>query len=57
MASKPDSAFKHPSFPAAGKGIFSHVSEIPKVDYFGNSLKLLRDSDEAIVGAGFSAEK
>lgn len=52
-----NSNIEHPPFPAAGKGIFSHVSEIPKVDYFGNSLELLRDSDEAIVGAGFSAEK
>ena len=57
MASEPDAAFKHPSFPAAGKGIFSHISETPHVDYFGNSLNFLRQNDETIVGAGYSDNK
>lgn len=28
----------HPSFPAAGTGIFAHISEEPTTDFFGNSL-------------------
>lgn len=28
----------HPAFPAAGTGIFSHISEVPTTDFFGNLL-------------------
>lgn len=42
-------AVKHPSFPAAGKGIFSHISAVPKVDYFGNPLSSVPN----LVGAGY----
>ena len=40
---------QHPSFPAAGKGIFSHVRAIPTVDYFGNPLSVVPN----LVGAGY----
>ncbi len=40
-----------PTFNAAGKGIFSHVSEKPINDYFGNRL----DEEKIFLGAGFSA--
>ena len=40
-----------PIFKAAGKGIFSHVSEKPINDYFGNRL----DEEKIFLGAGFSA--
>jgi len=39
----------HPSFPAAGKGIFKHVSEKPIADIFGNAL----DSKSVSFGAGY----
>ena len=42
---------QHPSFPAAGKGIFSHVSAVPTTDYFGNPLA----SKSNLVGAGYQA--
>jgi hypothetical protein len=42
-------AVKHPSFPAAGQGIFSHISELPTVDYFGNPLSSVPN----LVGAGY----
>lgn len=41
-------AVEHPSFPAAGKGIFSHVTAVPKVDIFDNSIV----SDNTEIGAG-----
>jgi len=40
---------QHPLFPAAGKGIFSHVSAVPTVDFFGNPLA----SMPSLVGAGY----
>ena len=40
-----------PSFPSAGKGIFSHISEYPRKDFFGNAI----DYDVNILGAGFSS--
>ena len=40
-----------PVFEAAGKGIFSHVSEKPIHDYFGNSL----NEEKIFLGAGFSS--
>ena len=40
-----------PSFPSAGKGIFSHISEYPRNDFFGNAI----DYDVNILGAGFSS--
>ena len=40
-----------PTFNAAGKGIFSHVSEKPISDYFGNRL----DEEKIFLGAGFSS--
>ena len=39
---------QHPTFPAAGTGIFSHISEIPAEDFFGNLL----DEDSQFIGAG-----
>jgi len=42
---------QHPSFPAAGKGIFSHVSAVPTVDFFGNPLA----SMPSLVGAGYQS--
>ena len=43
------STLAHPSFPAAGKGIFRHISEKPEFDIFGNSL----DPKIASYGAGY----
>ena len=43
------SKIDHPIFPAAGKGIFKHISEKPEFDIFGNSL----DSTIASYGAGY----
>ena len=40
---------QHPPFPAAGQGIFSHISELPTVDYFGNPLSSVPN----LVGAGY----
>lgn len=40
-----------PVFEAAGKGIFSHVSEKPIHDYFGNNL----NEEKIFLGAGFSS--
>lgn len=31
-------SYEHPPFPAAGKGIFAHVSAVPLVDYFGQPI-------------------
>ena len=42
---------QHPLFPAAGKGIFSHVSAVPTVDFFGNPLA----SMPSLVGAGYQS--
>ena len=42
----------HPPFPAARKGIFSHISEIPKVDIFGNLIA----QDSPVIGAGTASE-
>jgi hypothetical protein len=39
----------HPEFPAAGKGIFKHITEKPEFDIFGNSL----DAKIASYGAGY----
>tara|TARA_B110000003_G_scaffold74720_1_gene76261 strand:- start:7681 stop:9372 length:1692 start_codon:yes stop_codon:yes gene_type:complete len=39
---------EHPSFPAAGKGIFRHVTVVPKVDIFDNPIT----SNSAEIGAG-----
>jgi hypothetical protein len=39
----------HPSFPAAGKGIFKHITEKPEFDIFGNPLA----SKVASYGAGY----
>ena len=39
----------HPGFPAAGKGIFKHITEKPEFDIFGNSL----DAKIASYGAGY----
>ena len=39
----------HPIFPAAGKGIFKHITEKPEFDIFGNSL----DAKIASYGAGY----
>ncbi|MDB2410387.1 right-handed parallel beta-helix repeat-containing protein [Pseudomonadales bacterium] len=41
----------HPDFPAAGQGIFQHVSEIPSVDFFTNTLP----DGQHLIGAGFKA--
>ena len=40
---------EHPTFPNAGKGIFSHISAVPTVDYFGNPLSTVPN----LVGAGY----
>ena len=40
-----------PVIEAEGKGIFSHVSEKPIHDYFGNSL----NEEKIFLGAGFSS--
>lgn len=40
---------EHPSFPAAGKGIFKHISEKPVLDIFGNPLA----ANTASYGAGY----
>ena len=42
----------HPPFPAAGKGVFSHISEIPTVDIFGNLIA----QDAPVIGAGTASE-
>ena len=42
----------HPPFPAAGKGVFSHITEIPKVDIFGNLIA----QDAPVIGAGTASE-
>ena len=39
---------QHPTFPAAGTGIFSHISQIPAEDFFGNLL----DENSQVMGAG-----
>lgn len=39
---------QHPVFPAAGTGIFSHISRIPLEDFFGNLLA----EDAQFIGAG-----
>ena len=39
---------QHPVFPAAGTGIFSHISQIPSEDFFGNLLV----EDTQFIGAG-----
>ena len=31
-------AIEHPRFPAAGKGVFADIAEIPQVDFFGTPL-------------------
>ena len=41
-------AITHPPFPAAGKGIFAHVTEAPSVDFFDNPINPLR----VMMGAG-----
>ncbi len=38
----------HPSFPAAGQGVFAHISEVPEVDFFGRRLP---ESGPPIIGA------
>lgn len=43
------SIIDHPSFPAAGKGIFKHITEKPEFDIFGNPLAL----KAASYGAGY----
>lgn len=43
------STIDHPSFPAAGKGIFKHITEKPEFDIFGNPLA----SKVASYGAGY----
>ena len=42
----------HPPFPAAGKGVFSHITEIPKRDIFGNLIA----QDAPVIGAGTASE-
>ncbi len=42
---------QHPSFPAAGQGIFSHVTAVPTIDFFGNPLA----SMPSLVGAGYQS--
>ena len=44
-------AMEHPTFPKAGKGIFSHISAVPTVDYFGNPLSTVPN----LVGAGYQS--
>lgn len=44
-------AVEHPAFPAAGKGIFKHISEFPIQDIFGNSIV----KGAASVGAGYAS--
>ena len=39
----------NPAFPAAGKGIFDHVSEVADTDFFGNTISHL----PGFVGAGY----
>lgn len=43
-----ESTNQQPVFPAAGSGIFSHVSNIPEKDFFGNTLM----SQKRFLGAG-----
>ena len=40
---------EHPLFPYAKRGIFSHITSIPDVDFFGNTL----ESATGLVGAGY----
>ena len=42
----------HPPFPAAGKGVLTHISEIPIVDIFGNLIA----QDAPVIGAGTANE-
>ena len=44
----PGISIEHPPFPAAGKGIFSHITAEPEVDIFNNPIT----PDNAGVGAG-----
>tara|TARA_B100000767_G_scaffold257060_1_gene264601 strand:+ start:10601 stop:12292 length:1692 start_codon:yes stop_codon:yes gene_type:complete len=41
-------SIQHPPFPAAGKGIFSHITAAPEVDIFDNPIT----PDNAGIGAG-----
>ena len=42
-------AVNQPDFPAAGRGIFAHISEKPDVEFFGNKIAHL----PGFVGAGY----
>ncbi len=41
----------HPPFPAAGQGIFSHITEVPATDFFGNPLSDEAGNDVIPIGA------
>ena len=45
-------AIDHPDFPAAGSGIFTHISREPTTDFFGNLIR----KKHSFIGAGVAAE-
>ena len=45
-------AIDHPNFPAAGSGIFTHISREPTTDFFGNLIS----KKHSFIGAGVAAE-
>jgi hypothetical protein len=45
-------AIDHPDFPAAGSGIFTHISREPTTDFFGNLIS----KEHSFIGAGVAAE-
>ena len=45
-------AIDHPDFPAAGSGIFTHISREPTTDFFGNLIS----KKHSFIGAGVAAE-
>ena len=45
-------AIDHPDFPAAGSGIFTHISREPTIDFFGNLIS----KEHSFIGAGVAAE-
>jgi hypothetical protein len=49
---KNSQAIDHPNFPAAGSGIFTHISREPTIDFFGNLIS----KEHSFLGAGVATE-
>ena len=54
LASGRGVAWMHPDFPAAGQGIFAHISETPETDFFGQPLV---QSGAPTIGAALPATR